>query len=175
MLRLAVSMRATRSALVGILAGGFAFASTASAQCQVCTLVVGVGVGLSRWLGIDDTISGIWIGGLMVSLVFATLGWMERKQRRFKGDWIVVAALIFLSLLAPLYFIGIIGQCANKLWGIDKLLLGTLVGSVLFFLGAWWYQRIKLRRGHAYFPFQKVVMPIAPLVVSSIVFYYVVK
>jgi len=111
----------------------------------------------------------------MVSFVFGAINWMGRKQLRFKYDWLAVAALIFLSLLAPLYFIDIIGQCANKLWGIDKLLLGTLVGSVLFFLGAWCYQRIKQQRGHAWFPFQKVVMPVTPLIVSSVIFYYVVK
>jgi hypothetical protein len=75
----------------------------------------------------------------------------------------------------PFYLIDIIGQCANKLWGIDKLMIGIAAGSAPFFLGARWYARIKLRRGHAYFSFQKVVMPIAPLIVASLIFYYIVK
>ena len=132
-------------------------------------------MGLSRWLGIDDTISGLWVGGLMVSLVLGTLTWMERKDLRFKGDGIVVAILFYLSVLGPLYFFGVIGQCANKLWGIDKLVIGTFAGSILFLIGASWYARIKRRRGHAYFPFQKVFMPIAPLIVASLIFYYLVK
>jgi hypothetical protein len=169
-------MRAIRlKPFLGLLAVGLAFPPNASAQCQVCTLVVGAGVGLSRWLGIDDSISGAWVGGLMVSLILGTLAWMERKRLRFTADWVLAAAVFYLSLLGPLYLTGVIGQCANTLWGFDKLLLGIAVGSVLFFLGAWWYQRIKSHREHAYFPFQKVVMPVAPLIVVSFIFYYLVK
>jgi len=169
-------MRKGRSALfVGVLAADFAFATGVSAQCEICTLVVGAGVGLSRWLGIDDTISGLWVGALIVSLVLGTLTWMERKDLRFKGDGIVAATVFYLSVLGPLYFLGVIGQCANQLWGIDKLVIGTVIGSAFFLLGALWYARIKRRRGHAYFPFQKVVMPIAPLIVASLILYYFVK
>lgn len=34
----------------------------AQAVCPVCTVAVGTGVGLSRWLGVDDTITGLWLG-----------------------------------------------------------------------------------------------------------------
>ncbi len=146
-----------------------------NAQCQICTLVVGAGVGLSRWLGIDDTISGVWVGGLMVSLVLGTVAWVERKGLSFAGAGLVTAAILYVSVLGPLYYFGVIGQCANKLWGMDKLVIGIVAGSVLFYLGTRWYQRIKRRRGHAYFPFQKVVMPIAPLIIVSGIFYYLVK
>jgi len=159
----------------GVVASSLAVASSAEAQCEVCTLVVGAGVGLSRWLGIDDTISGIWIGGLMVSLVYMSLGWMERRRARFKGDVLLVLAVLYLWVLVPLYVFHLIGQCANQLWGHDKLLIGVTVGSVLFYLGAWFYRRIKLRRGHAHFPFEKVVMPIAPLIVASVIFYFLVR
>ena len=141
----------------GVLPAGFAFALEVSAQCQVCTLVVGAGVGFSRWLGIDDAVSGLWVGGLMASLVLGTLIWMEGKGLRFKGDGIVVAVLFYLSVLGPFYFLGVIGQCASKLWGIDKLIIGIFAGSILFLIGALWYARIKRRRGHAYFPFRKVL------------------
>ncbi|HVN28905.1 MAG TPA: hypothetical protein VMT64_10490, partial [Candidatus Binataceae bacterium] len=85
----------------GVVASSLAVASSAEAQCEVCTLVVGAGVGLSRWLGIDDTISGIWIGGLMVSLVYMSLGWMERRRARFKGDVLLVLAVLYLWVLVP--------------------------------------------------------------------------
>ncbi len=32
-------------------------------MCPVCSISIGVGVGLCRYLGIDDLISGVWIGG----------------------------------------------------------------------------------------------------------------
>jgi len=42
---------------------GFAFFSTvpAWAQCPVCTVAIGGSVLLSRYLGIDDLIIGIWV------------------------------------------------------------------------------------------------------------------
>jgi len=169
-------MKAIRHILfASVVSATLALASTAEAQCEVCTLVVGAGVGLSRWLGIDDTISGLWIGGLTVSLVYLGLGWMERHGARFRGDVLLVAAALYLWLLLPLYLFRILGQCANKLWGIDKLLIGIAAGSVLFYLGAGCYRRIKMRRGHAHFPFEKVVMPIAPLIVASAIFYFLVR
>ena len=36
----------------------------AHAVCPVCTVAVGAGLGLAEWLGIDDSISGLWIGAL---------------------------------------------------------------------------------------------------------------
>jgi hypothetical protein len=50
-------------AAVAVFAGLF-FAETASAICPLCTIAVGAGVGLSRWIGVDDAVTGLWIGGL---------------------------------------------------------------------------------------------------------------
>lgn len=42
------------------------------AQCPVCTVAIGVGVGLCRYLGIDDLITGLWIGALLLALGVAS-------------------------------------------------------------------------------------------------------
>jgi len=39
----------------------------AHAVCPICTVAVGAGLGVSRWIGIDDSITGLWIGGLILS------------------------------------------------------------------------------------------------------------
>ena len=43
----------------------FASSSVASAHCPLCTAGAGAGLALSRWLGIDDSISGIWIAAFL--------------------------------------------------------------------------------------------------------------
>jgi len=48
-------------------------------MCPVCTIAVTAGVGLSRWLGVDDLISGLWVGGLLVSLIGLTFSLVEQK------------------------------------------------------------------------------------------------
>lgn len=148
----------------------------AHAVCPVCTVAVGAGVGLSRWLGIDDTISGLWIGGLLISLTMWTQNWLSKKNVNFKHKNIVVFLAYFLLIVAPFYFSGIIGIPFNNLWGVDKLLLGIVLGAASFFLGGMWYYRLKEKnKEHAYFSFQKVVMPITPLVILSTVFYFITR
>jgi len=44
-----------------------AFSKPVLAVCPLCTVAVGAGLGVSRVIGIDDAISGIWIGGLIIS------------------------------------------------------------------------------------------------------------
>ncbi len=146
------------------------------AVCPVCAVAVGAGVGLSRWIGVDDTISGLWIGGFLISLTILTQSWLSKKNVNFKRKNIVVFLIYFLLVIMPFYFSGIVGSPLNVLCGIDKLLLGIASGAISFFLGGKWYYRLKEKnQGHAYFPFQKIVMPITPLVILSIAFYFITK
>jgi len=154
---------------------------SAQAVCPLCTVAVGAGVGLSRYFGIDDTITGLWIGGLIVSLIIWTLGWLEKKSIRFKGRQVLTILLYYVAVILPLYFKGFIGHPQNSLFcwcGLhwDKLLVGIGLGSLGFYAGAKWYFYLKEKHGgRAYFPFQKVVMPIAPLIILTIIFYLIIK
>lgn len=154
----------------------FLIVSSAKAICPICTVAVGAGVGLSRWLGIDDTITGLWIGGLTVSMIMWTIDWLGRKNVYFKERKTIIAVVYYLLIVAPLYWMDIIGHPFNKIWGIDKLFLGIVFGSIVFWSGANWYFYLKAKNnGHAYFPFQKVVMPVSPLIILSFIFYFLTK
>ena len=152
-------------------------AKHALAVCPICTIAVGAGVGLSRWLGIDDAITGLWVGGLIVSMIIWTEGWLDKKNIRFKGRIYADIVGYFLLIVVPLYYSGIIGNPQNVyFYGLDKLLFGIITGSIAFWFGASWYFHLKEKNnGHAYFPFQKVVMPISPLIILSFVFYFLMK
>lgn len=148
----------------------------AYAICPVCTIAVGIGIGFSRWLGIDDTITGLWVGGLVVSLIMWTIFWFDKKEIYFKGRIIITSLCYYFILVVPLYYMGIIGHPLNKLWGVDKIVLGTIIGSIAFFLGGIGYFYLKKHNNNrAYFPFQKVVMPVAPLIILSMIFYFITK
>ncbi len=139
-------------------------------------VAVSAGIGFSEWLGIDDTVTGLWIGGLIVTIIMWTVYWLDKKNIRFKGRKIIVSLAYYLIIIVPLYSLGIMGNPLNTLWGIDKLLLGIILGSIFFFIAGMWYFYLKKRNnGHAYFPFQKVVMPIAPLLILSAVFYLITR
>lgn len=161
--------------LLLVSSGLFFLSQKALAVCPVCTIAVGAGLGLSRWFGIDDVITSLWIGGITVSLIIWTIDWLDKKEIIFSSRNLIVIASYYLLIFAPLYFSKIIGHPYNTFWGLDKIILGSFLGSVFFFLGVWSYNLIKKKRGKAYFPFQKVVMPIAPLIILSIIFYFLTK
>ena len=164
--------------LLFIFAVSFLFAKKALAVCPICTIAVGAGVGLSRWLGIDDAITGLWVGGLIVSMITWTESWLDKKNIHFRGRILANVLVYYALIVIPLYYSGIIGNPLNTLCacGLDKLLFGIIAGSLAFWFGASWYYYLKEKnKGHAYFPFQKVVMPIAPLIILSIIFYFLTK
>ena len=153
-------------------------AKQALAVCPICTIAVGTGVGFSRYLGIDDSITGLWIGGLTVSMITWTIAWFDKKNINFRGRMLTTIIGYYLIIVVPLYFMGIIGNPLNTICacGLDKLVIGILVGSLAFWFGASWYFHLKAKNdGHAYFPFQKVVMPVSPLIIMSIIFYFLTK
>ena len=68
------------SYILAPLVGIFLPIAKVGAVCPVCTIAVGASLGLSRWLGVDDTISGLWIGGLIVSTTLWTYSWMKKRH-----------------------------------------------------------------------------------------------
>jgi len=154
----------------------FVFPERAFAFCPVCTIAVGAGVGLARYLKVDDTISGVWIGALTVSMIMWTINWLDSKNIKFLGRKMITTIVYYVLIVVPLFYTGIMGHPLNRIWGIDKLLVGIIFGSIFFFIFGLGYQYLKKRNDNkAYFPFQKVAMPISPLIVLSIIFYFITK
>lgn len=151
----------------------------AKAVCPVCVVAVGAGLGLSQHLGIDDAITGLWIGGLTVAMIIWTINWLNPKIKNKQAKpWInTLTILIFYALIAwPLATQNFIGHPLNTLWGVDKILLGIGLGSLVFWAMSQLYLYLKKENGgHAYFPFQKVVMPFGALAFFSLIFYLLTR
>ncbi|MFZ5932712.1 MAG: hypothetical protein ACOYT7_01385 [Patescibacteria group bacterium] len=151
---------------------------TALAVCPVCTVAVGAGLGVSRWLGIDDSVSGIWVGGLIVSLSFWLSDWLEKKNFKFLAKWdgksLVASSIAFWSFLVylPLWKGGLIGHPYNTILGFDRLIFGSIVGAGAFFFGVWADKEVRQKAGRQLFKFQKVVFPVAALALASLVVYF---
>jgi len=153
-------------------------AKNALAMCPICAIAVGAGIELSRILGVDDMITGLWIGGLTVSLITWNLDWFKRKNINFRWKIFITSVIYYMLIVVPLYFMGVIGNPANVILGnwFDKLSLGIILGSVAFWFSAEWYESLKSNNGgKAYFPFQKVAMPVGMLTVLSFLFYFLIK
>lgn len=155
---------------------GLSWSNIISAQvCPVCVVAIGAGLGFSRWIGIDDIISSIWIGAFLMAMVLWTLMWMQKKKWIFPYDKIVIFLAYYLLTFIPLYYAKIVGHPLNKTWGIDKIIFGTILGTLAFMLGHWFNLYLKKKNnGKAYFPYQKVVVPVLTLVITSLIFYLLI-
>lgn len=146
-------------------------------MCPVCTVTVIAGLGISRLLGIDDLLTSIWIGGFILSFSFVTIEWIEKKWPKLliKRWTLPIIILVYLLTLVPLKWGGSIGIARNTLWGIDKILLGTAIGSIFFLTGIWLDKKERKIKGKQLFPFQKVAFPVFCLILASIVFFFLIK
>jgi len=152
-------------------------------MCPVCTVTVIAGLGISRLLGIDDIISSIWIGGVILSVSFWFVNWLSKrsfyekiKSRKIK-KLIDISVFIFMYLTAliPLVMNGSIGIPLNRLWGIDKIVIGITTGSLVFLFGIWADRKERIVRGKQLFLYQKVVFPVLTLIITSVVFMIIVN
>jgi len=143
------------------------------AVCPVCTVAVGAGLGLAEWLGIDDSISGLWIGALIVSMSLWTINWLNGRNIRFRGRKILIFLGYYIIVILPLWYKGKIGHPLNRLCGIDKLLFGIILGSILFSAGVIVHNYIRKRNGDiSYFKGQKIAFPVGLLLIASIILYF---
>jgi len=150
------------------------------AVCPVCTIAVGAGLGLSRWLGIDDAISGVWVGGVILSSSFWLIDWLEKKNfkslsfyYKFQYKTLLISALMYMIVLVPLWTSEIIGHPFNTILGIDKLIFGTLIGSMAFLAGMYLDKKVRQIKGKQLFSFQKVAFPLGALILTSLILFLI--
>lgn len=157
--------------LTGVLAS-----STALAQpvCPICVVAVAGGLGFSRWFGVDDIITSLWIGALLMALVLWTISWLRKKKWNFLFSDIVVFLLYYLFTYIPLYLAKIIGQ-GNNVFGMDKVFFGSFLGTIIFILALWFNNYLKVKNnGKGYFIYQKVVVPFVVLALASLIAYFII-
>lgn len=153
----------------------FSLMVRSQAFCPVCTVAVGAGLGFAEYLGIDDLIAGVWIGGLLLSTSLWTIDWLKKRKWNFKYHKLVVYLLMYGLVIIPFSSSGVIGDPYSKFWGMDKVLLGMILGTLGFIAGmAGSNMLLKRNKGKVLFPFQKVVFPITVLILLTLIFYFLV-
>ncbi len=163
-------------AIFGFSTLGLFPAVVAKAVCPVCIVVVGAGLGLSRWLGVDDIVSSLWIGALLAATSLWTIIWLDKKNWSFKYQKIVVPAAYYILVLVPLYYYDIIGHPYNKIFGIDKIIFGAVLGTIIFMLSLLLHNYLKHKNNFkSFFPYQKVVLPVVILLIFSFIIYFLLK
>jgi hypothetical protein len=145
--------------------------SCASAVCPICTVLVGAGVGAMRMIGVDDTITGMWYGALIVSSIIWTLSWLDKKNIRFGARKLTVTLLYYLLFVGPVYWLNMVPHSPKVLF-IDRFSLGIILGSAIFLSAVWSDKYLRrINEGKQVAIFQKVIVPLTYLAIASIVSY----
>ncbi len=145
----------------------------ANPACAVCTLAVGASLELSRRLGVDDSVVGVWAGAFLVLLGFWTISWFDKKGWNFKFRnpiilILSVAMIGFMYISKLKYHSEVIG-----IFYLDPFLFSVILGAIVFVASSAFYQWMKAKNnGHAHFPFEKVAVPVVALLLTSAYFYY---
>lgn len=120
---------------------------------------------IAKKLGIDDLLVSIWISALNVAIAF----WLAPKISRsafggkikYLNNKHFLSLLLLITTLLYFQFTDQIGTATNRVWGIDKILFGQIIGFLTMALANYSYQFIKKRLGHTPFPYAKVVFPLS--------------
>ena len=142
-----------------------AFAKGAFAQActTLCPLALGAALTIAQRMGVKDEVVGVLAGALMAVVGYILIRLFDKKNWHFSGR-------NFLLMLVALASIGLI--YVNRLeykpalhWNllyIDSFLLAAFCGAASHILGVHLYSWLKKKNGgHAHFPFEKVLVPLA--------------
>lgn len=143
------------------------------ATCPVCLVAIGSGLAIAEKLGIDDLIVAIWIGALTTSTaVFLADKFRRLKLPKPEVSWTVIFYLLTIGVLK---LQGKINNPYCKIWGVCKIWLGLTLGTIVFWLGILLDRLLRSKNnGKAFFPFQKVILPVVTVLLTSLIFYLAV-
>jgi Na+/H+ antiporter NhaC len=149
------------------------FVKPVYAQCPVCIITVGGGLLIAKKLGIDDLLVSIWLSGLNTAIAF----WIASKIKNKTFNSGILWSLGFLIItFIYLFTTKQIGHPTNKFLGVDKVVFGMVAGFLAVFGGKAIDTIIRQRnKGKVVFYYQKVIIPVVLLLVTTGIFYGIMK
>lgn len=136
--------------------------------CPVCIITVGGGLFLAEKFGIDTLLVAIWISGLNSAIAM----WLGKifKKGKYDMPYLWSSLMYILTIVYFLYTKEIV-LTKNLFWGMNKTFFGLTVGFFVMALSYYIDQYIRKHNGgRVLFQFQKVIIPVGLLIVSTIFF-----
>lgn len=141
----------------------------ANPACPVCTIAIGAALPITQRMGVPDSVVGLWTGAFLAIMGYWIIKFMTRRGWDFPGRNAIVLALSVATI--GFAYISTVPYSPCDYFGIirlDPLLMGTILGAILFIVTEKIYDWMKARNGgHAHFPFEKVVLPVVVLALAS--------
>src|SRR3989344_34425 len=149
------------------------------AHCPLCTAATIVGVGVTRSLGWDDSIVGVFVGAMIVSSAL----WVNNifKRRNVGGNAFLrigsITVATFALTILSFYFAGLFGPANTyRIFGMEKIIFGTISGAVVSFATFFASNEIKKRNeGRVLFNYQTMVLTLGTLILNALLFLMVFR
>lgn len=145
------------------------FPPTVSAHCPLCVAGAGAGLALSRFLGIDDTISGVWMAAFLGASSLWLSNSIKKKYIPLQAEFIYIA--IFATTILSFYKFGLVNEHNGLISNLPKLVFGMIVGGVVFYLVDVANTLVRKKVGRTFFPYQGVIVSLASMLVLSVFFF----
>lgn len=150
-----------------------------TAHCPLCTAATVVGVGVTRSLGWDDSIVGVFVGAMIVSSALWINNILRKKDIGGHAGLRIVSIILatFVLTILTFYYAGLFGLGNSyRIFGIEKLTFGTISGGIVS-LGAFWISnRLKEKNeGKVFFNYQTMILTFLALILNAFMFWAVLK
>jgi len=150
------------------------FAPAALAHCPLCVAGAGVGLSLSRVLGIDDSITGVWIAAFLGAISF----WTETAFIKKQELRLILRPIIYIGIFATtiwsFYKFNLIGTHGD-IFGIHKLTFGMIAGGILFYLVDVIDDLLIKKYGKVFFPYQRIIVSLGSMLTLSVGIYILIN
>ena len=147
----------------------------AEAHCPLCVAGAGVGLTLSRWIGLDDSITGLWLAAFLGTMSFWIYSSFMRKIHKPGWIWLkpLIYILVFASSIWSFYRFNLVLRM-GRMFGIDKLTFGIIAGGTIFYLVDEINNLIIRIKGKTLFPYQRIVLGLGSILLLSLLDYYLI-
>ncbi|OGM04977.1 hypothetical protein A2715_00655 [Candidatus Woesebacteria bacterium RIFCSPHIGHO2_01_FULL_39_32] len=154
----------------------FTTAGIVSAHCPLCVAGAGAGLTLSRILGIDDSITGIWLGAFIGALSFWSQKSLGQRNKLFFSRWVgfLIYTVFIGSTIWSFYKFNLVVK-HGEIFGIHKLIFGMVLGGALFYLVDLVNAVIKRKNGKSLFPYQSMIFSLGSVIIASLGMYILIN
>ncbi|MBI4021383.1 MAG: hypothetical protein HY369_04005 [Candidatus Aenigmarchaeota archaeon] len=158
-----------------------AFLPPVRAHCPLCLGAVGIAASTATYYGVDQSVVGLFWGAMGISTGLWILAHLRKRWVRFQTQLVIVGSILLAvlplfalpadSLYVPLLLAGEPGSLLNRVYWVNKLVVGGII-AVPVTLFAWRaHLLIKQVRHRVLFPFQGVVLTVSLLLVAGLGLY----
>lgn len=146
--------------------------TSVSAHCPLCVAGAGAGLSISRFLGIDDSITGIWFAAFLGAT--ALWGANALKKKYLPLQETLIYASFFAVTIWSFYQFNLVSEHAGLIMGAPKIIFGMVVGAVGFYLVEVLNGLIRKIKGGVLFAYQPIVFSLGlMLFLSSAMFVFI--